>query len=172
MIDVAKKIIGQIVQTFCLYAIGWIMLYPLTIIASLATQNISARFLIIIFLTACGGVLLWFAKNKKYIEFEPKFFKKLNPSVGIDITVQFAAVILLFILVLIKEKNQTWWYSPIPFQELLEQYLGNSNLVHLLAYSIPVICVSNFLIVTLCWLFYNLAQIAFDKRVRLDYNSS
>lgn len=162
------NIAKQMGKTLLLYVIGWILLYPVTVIAGLVSNGILMDLILRCIGMSCGGILCWRLKCKKYASRRIHSLKEIRPIFYRDIVIQLIAAIILFIVVMYKETNQIWFPLPMSvYINKLTEVLGDRSFAHFLVYSIPLINGGYFLIVSLFWFFYNLTQMVFDRRTRI-----
>lgn len=162
-----KAVLGQAGKTILLYVTGWILLYPVTVIAGLMSEGIMLDVVLRCVGMACGGVLCWRIKCRKYASRRIKSLKEVRLLFYRNIVIQIITAIILFAIVMYKESNQIWFPLPlIVYVEELTELLKNRAFAHFLVYSIPIINGGYFLIVSLFWFFYNLVQMIFDRRIR------
>jgi len=162
-----KNIFRQVFKTISLYVVGWIFLYLFILIATSISEKNGVQFAFIVGAMVFEGIVVWYIKNRKYRLTKMRSLKQINPSFYRDILMQFVTVMILFVLVLYKEKNQIWWYYPGSYVEPLTKWVGNSETAFILAYSVPIICGLYFLVVSISWLSYNITKLLFDKRIDL-----
>ena len=161
-----QNIFTQIGKTLFLYTVGWTLLYPIYIIVGFITYNNIFWFPMVCLLVACEGALIWWIKNRRNVSTKNKSLKNIQPTHIKNLGIQFIVALILFIIVLMKERYQIY-YSLIPYRDFLENLLGNRDVASVLSFgNVPIINGGNFLIVSIGWGFYNITQLLFDKRIR------
>ena len=83
-----KAVLGQAGKTILLYVTGWILLYPVTVIAGLMSEGIMLDVVLRCVGMACGGVLCWRIKCRKYASRRIKSLKEVRPLFYRNIVIQ------------------------------------------------------------------------------------
>lgn len=158
-----KTTFRQIGKVFFLYIIGWILLYPIYIIVGFITHNNIFWMPLICLFVACEGFLIWKLKHHKNTSTSDNIRNNIKTAYLKNWSIQFITVLALFILIVMKESHQMF-YSLIPYYEFLEKILGR-KWANILSGTIPIINICNFLIVSIGWVSYNIAELLFGGRI-------
>lgn len=116
---------------------------------------------------ALTGVLIWFLLNHKYaVSLKGINIKQIQRKYYKDIGIQFLVVCFFFIMASIKEYNQIY-YLPVEFYDFWNAIVKDEARTAFLSYrTLPMINGGYTLIISISWVFYNLTQFLFDKRIR------
>lgn len=162
-----RNVFSQIIKTSLLYLAALILVYPFNIIiCSITTSGLLWLFLLCLSM-ALTGVLIWFLLNHKYaVSLKGINIKQIQRKYYKDIGIQFLVVCFFFIMASIKEYNQIY-YLPVEFYDFWNAIVKDEARAAFLSYrTLPMINGGYTLIISISWVFYNLTQFLFDKRIR------
>lgn len=161
---------SQIIKTLMLYITVFVLVYPYNLIICSISEDGLVWFILICFFMCITGIALWFLLNHKYaVSITEISVKKISHNYFKKVLIQFLVMCILFVIASIKEYNQ-FYYLPVELFNFWNGLLKNEKLATFFSYrTFPMVNAGYILITSISWIFYNLAQVLFDKRVRCDY---
>lgn len=161
------NIAKQLLKVTIIYILGFILAYPLNMLIYTLTDNAGSIWLTLLCtFMAVSGILFCLIVNHKSMLFKKISLQNVSPKYYKNLCIQLVMVGILFMLTAVKDYYGK--FMPLfGYYYLLNDILKNENLAHYLSFgTLPAINIAYFLIVSVSWIFYNLTQLLFDKRLQ------
>lgn len=166
---IMKRIAKEITKAIVLYLLGYVVSYPYCIIRYYCNEGgVDMDWIIwLCIVMSITGASACVIVNHKYLEYSKEMLKsRITTPFYRNMAIQIGCVLVLLALMLVKEYKQYWFNTEWLYSIYRRLGMGKEQAQLLGYHLVPMANAGYFLMVSCCWLSYNIMQGMFDKRMK------